>query len=289
MEESKSTDTPLSSTQDITKEMGEGHQSEDFEDIEQYQSIIGSIMYAMVSSRPDLATSVGMLSRYLTKPKVGHWEAAKRILRYLNGTRNLSLRYVGNQDIILEGFCDADWGANKDTRKSATGWVFKLAGCVISWKYKLQPTIATSSTQAEYMSMYSAICEAIWIRTMLSELGFEQTSPTTIYVDNQAAIAISKNPESHERTKHFDIKYHWIREQLSMGTFLPVFVKTTEQDADIFTKILPKESFVKHRDNLGMIKSSTGLKGSVEVYTSGIGHTSQYNSKGNYEEKPSVP
>ena len=136
-----------------------------------YRSIIGSMMYMLNSTRPELGYSVGVLSRYLNSPNIQHVMAAKRILRYLKHTANLGLTFDGSQELTLEGFADADWAGDPTDRRSVTGYVFHLCKTAVSWKSKKQPTVAGSTTEGEYMAAYFAASEAIWLRGLLAELG----------------------------------------------------------------------------------------------------------------------
>ena len=167
----------------------------------------------------------------------------------------MSLNFGNNQkDLVLEGYCDSDYAGDLDDRKSTSGYVFLLKGGAISWNSSKQETVALSTTEAEYVAAAHAVKEAIWLRTLLEELGFKQNQPTKIYEDNSGCIAISKNPEKHKRTKHIDIKYHFLREQVNKNQVKLEYVNTTEQAADALTKPLPKEKFEFCRTMMGLQK-----------------------------------
>ena len=148
-----------------------------------------------------------------------HVTAAKRVLRFLQGTRSDGVKFhaVTNTKPELIGFCDADWGSDKDTRRSTTGYIFMLSGGSISWTSKLQPTVALSSTEAEYTVVSAAVQEAVFLRRLLGDLGFAQGDPTTIFEDNQGCIYTSENSGLQQRTKHIDLRHHFIRERVESG------------------------------------------------------------------------
>lgn len=167
-----------------------------------------------------------------------HWIAAKRVLKYLKTTADYSIRFDGKRKGELIGFADASWASEVDSRLSTTGYVFFLNGSVVSWKSKRQLTVATSSTEAEYMALYSATQMVIWLRQLLGDLGHAPCMETTIYEDNQGCIALARNPVFHSRTKHIDIKFHFLREKIEKGVMKLKYKPTNEMIADGFTKEL---------------------------------------------------
>ena len=154
----------------------------------------------------------------------------------------------------LRGFADADWAGDVMTRKSTSGYVFQIGTSTISWKSKLQSIVALSSTEAEYVSLSSATHEAVWLRVLLDGMGFKQDNATTIFEDNQGAIALAKNPTHHSRTKHIDIKYHYVREAVSTKEINLEYCPTQDMIADSLTKGLPRPQFEKLRLKLGVVK-----------------------------------
>jgi hypothetical protein len=214
-------------------------------DVTSYQRIVGSLMYLMTGTRPDLAFSVSILSQFNARPSQAHYNAAIRVLRYLRGTHDYGLTYrstqysPNNDKVILYGYSDADWANDVTSRRSVTGYVFYCCGGVISWSAKRQPTTALSSTEAEYMALTQATKEAIWLRRLLLELGFPQQI-TTIFEDNQSTIALAKNPVHHQRTKHIDVRHHFVREQVEIGSIQLEYIPTTDMIADALTKALPR-------------------------------------------------
>ena len=218
----------------------------------EYQSLVGSLMYAMTGTRPDLAYAVSQLSQFNAKPTAIHLTAAKRVLRYLKGHADLGITYR-DDDNSLNGYCDTDWGANED-RKSISGYLFMLGGGAISWSSKKQSTVALSSTEAEYIALVQAAKESIWLQRLLSELGWTERDHKVIWEDNQGAIALAVNPEYHACTKHIDIQYHFIRECVENDRIKLEYIPTAEQLADALTKIMPRNRHWELTEGMGMGK-----------------------------------
>jgi hypothetical protein len=204
-----------------------------------YNSLIGSLQYAAITTRPDISMAVSHLSRFLTQPSTKHWEAGKRVLRYLKGTIDLGLVLGGQDSCIMTGYCDSDWASDTVTRRSRTGYVFTMNGGAVSWKSQHQPTVALSTAEAEYMALTAAIQEAIFLRQLLDSMGVKQLEPTMIFEDNQACIALSKNSLVNARSKHIDIKYHFNREKVESGEVVLKYCPSAEMIADVMTKPLP--------------------------------------------------
>ncbi|KAJ5473962.1 hypothetical protein N7475_003528 [Penicillium sp. IBT 31633x] len=217
-----------------------------------YQRIVGSLMYIMLGTRGDIAYAVSMASRYLANPGPQHLKLARRILRYLNGTKGLGLTYKG-QPQMLKGFTDADWGGCRDTRRSTAGYLFNIGSGAISWQSKRQSVVALSTCEAEFLGQTQATKEAIWLRRLLNELNMNQGKTATIICgDNQGAIALSSNPQYHSRTKHMEIQRKWQGEVQDTGMVELQYVPTTEQIADGFTKPLARQRFEWFRRGLGI-------------------------------------
>jgi hypothetical protein len=209
----------------------------------EYRQRLGELMYSVGMTRPDLAHAVQALARQCMAVGDDHWTALKHLLRYLQGTKDKGIKYGGahisrKAMVTLYGYSDADWGGDPDTRRSTTGYVFMLAGAIISWNSKLQPTVALSSAEAEYMAACACVQEAIYLRQLLGDLGYEQEEPTIIYEDNQGCIALAQNPIMHKRSKHIAIKHHFVRERIAMGEVELHYVPTEHQLADLLTKPL---------------------------------------------------
>ena len=251
MSEAKPVDTPIDSGAKLVK----ATEGEQCADKTQYQSAVGSLLYLSTRTRPDLAYAVGVVAKFSSNPTILHWSAVKRILRYLNGTIDLGLTYGRGDNFNLVGFSDADWAGDLDDRKSTTGYLFLLSGGPISWRSKKQSCVALSTAEAEYMALSAAIQEAVWLRRLIStftEHKDEAVSSTTIYEDNQSAICMSRNRQFHGRSKHIDIKFHYVREQVQAGSVDVQYCNTQEMIADMFTKGLCGPQFKKLRGLLGM-------------------------------------
>ena len=219
------------------------------------RNLIGCIMYAMLCTRPDLCTAINLLSRYQNKSNKELWLCLKRILRYIKGTINIKLVYKRNEnyDEILTGYVDADWANDELDRKSTTGCLFKLfKNCTVTWFTRRQNSVAASSTEAEYMAVFEAVKEALWIKSLLVSINVDMSEPIILYEDNQSCIAMSNNPVNHKRSKHIDIKYHFTREQVENKTVRLKYLSTGHQEADILTKSLPMHQFRELREKMGL-------------------------------------
>jgi len=203
-----------------------------------YVSLTGALLYAVVVARPDIAYAVQNLGRHTQASEDEHWVAAKRVLRYLKGTSRLGIlfRRDGKSEVQVTGYCDADWGGDTDTRRSTTGYTFSISGGPVSWSSRLQQSVALSSAEAEYTAVCAAVQEATYLRQLLADLGHKQEEPTVTFEDNQGCIALAENPVHHKRTKHIDIRYHFIRERVESGEVKLVCVPTKDQLADLLTK-----------------------------------------------------
>ena len=232
-----------------------------------YQNVTGSLLYAAMATRPDIAFTTGSLCRFNSNYGNEHWMAAKQVMWYLKGTQDLSLVYDGKLDnnlsAIAHGFSDADWAGDVDSRKSTSGYVFMMAGATITWSSKAQVTPALSSTEAEYISSTRAAQEAIWLRTILTDLGSKPTLPTTIWCDNQSAIALATNTtDANSRMKHIDVRHHFIRDIITSKQITIQWCPTEDQAADILTKALPRGKHEHFVHLLGMVPR---LRGGVET------------------------
>ncbi|GJY49219.1 retrovirus-related pol polyprotein from transposon TNT 1-94 [Tanacetum coccineum] len=215
-----------------------------------YRSMIGSLMY-LTASRPDLVFAVCMCARYQSRPTKKHLEAVKRVFRYLQGTINMGLWYPKDTAMALTAYADADHAGCQDTRRSTSGSAQFLSDKLVSWSSKKQTSTSISSTEAEYIAMSGCYAQILWMRSQLSDYGFAYNR-IPLYYDNKSAIALCCNNVQHSRSKHIDIRHHFIREQVEKGVVELYFVRTEYQLADIFTKALPRERFEFILPRLGM-------------------------------------
>ncbi len=229
---------------------------------QRYMEIVGTLMYAAISTRLDIGHAVHYLACHMLAPTELHMAAAERVLRYLAGTKEVGLMYgsrngeaIGDSrgrnhiEVDICAFSDADWANNRVDRKSVTGWVAKLNGDPVSWASKKQRTVALSTCEAELYAKAAAIQEVLWLRGLMKELGLH-TQAGTVHGDNQSAIAIAKNGIKGERTKHVDVKYHFVTECVERGEVQLKWVSTHQQQADIFTKALAAPVFHQFRKQL---------------------------------------
>ena len=221
----------------------------------QYQSMVGSLLHAARATRPDIAHAVGLVSKFNSAPTQAHLTAVKRIFRYLKGTVDIKLQYRSTGEKLL-GYFDADWANDTDDRHSTTGNVFIMSGGAISWLSHKQSTVALSTAEAEYVALGSATQEAIWLNQLLTHLRIDTKGSIEILEDNQSAIAMAKNSTGRRRTKHIDIKHHFIKEAVQAGTISVSYCPTADMLADIFTKQLPRTQFEKLRSRLGLTKDN---------------------------------
>lgn len=252
LNECKPAKTPIDVNQKISSEMSPGTE-EEAEEMSKipYRECIGSLLFAAQISRPDISYAVNLLSRFCEKPGKSHWIAAKRILRYLRGSKSFELIY-GQTNNDLTGYCDADWAGDIDNRKSTTGYLFTLNGGAITWNTRRQPTIALSTTEAEFMSMVCATQEALWLKQLLSELFTSYDLVVKIFCDNKGAIQLAKNNAFSARSKHIDIKHKFIHEKINENQVEIEYLATEEMPADILTKACSASKIMKHIPIFGL-------------------------------------
>lgn len=225
----------------------------DSEGNQPYRQLIGCLIHATQTTRPDLCASTFYLSRFQHCFTDEHFTQAKRVLRYIQGTQDLKMVYNRDENAdILVGYSDSDWAGDKNDRKSTSGYIFKAFGNVVSWLSKKQSTISLSSTEAEYYALAEAICEAKWLRTLLKEMGIEIDGSITIFEDNQSCIRAAEEPRVSKRMKHIDVKYKFINHAIENKEVNVIYIPTSEQTADIMTKSLGRNLFEKHRNNLNL-------------------------------------
>ncbi|KAE8684117.1 hypothetical protein F3Y22_tig00111151pilonHSYRG00072 [Hibiscus syriacus] len=233
-----------------------------------YASAVGSLMYAMVCTRPDISQAIGVVSRYMHDPGKEHWQAVKWILRYILNTVDVGLVFQQDKQDgqCVVGYCDSDYAGDLDKRRSTTGYVFTFAKAPVSWKSTLQSTVALSTTEAEYMAVTEAVKEAIWLQGLLGELGIEQKH-IKVHCDSQSAIHLAKNQVYHARTKHIDVRYHFVREILEEGGVIIQKIRTTENPADMLTKVhkgdIDPENELFERSNVPTLDSKQGIVSTI--------------------------
>ena len=216
-----------------------------------YRELLGMLSYIANHSRPDISYATNILSQVQLNPGRIHWETAKRILRYLKGTRNLSLTWGQNKQ-GLSGFTDSGFASEDIDWKSMGGYVFKIAGGAISWAAKKQSLVALSTAEAEYIAMCEAVKESLWIRKLLTELFRPLKNSIPLYADNQSAIAMAKNHQFSPRTKHIAIRYHFINQHVENRDIAIKWIDTNENVADIFTKPLDINKTKYFANELGL-------------------------------------
>ena len=238
---------PLEQNHQLALVEGEG-----IKDPTGYRSLIGRLIYLTIT-HPELSYCVHILAQFMQAPKIEHWNAALRVVRYLKGNPGQGILLRTDCDLRLYGYCDADWAGCPLTRRSLTAYFVMLGSSPISWKTKKQTTVSRSSAEAEYRSMAAATCELKWLKGLLSSLGVEHTDPMQLYCDSQSALHIANNPVLHERTKHIEVDCHFVRDEIVKGSIQPLYVHTSKQLADILTKALGKRQFDSLLSKLGVL------------------------------------
>ncbi|KAM1172663.1 hypothetical protein ACFX2G_023223 [Malus domestica] len=221
-----------------------------------YKQIFRSLMY-LSATQPNMMYVVSLLSRFMEEPTKLHYQATKRMLRYLKGTVDYGLFFKKDESNELVGFSDSDYAGDLEDKKSTSGHVFMLSSRVVSWYSKKQQVVTLSTTEAEFIAAASCACQAVWLRRILEELHCIQKKPTLIYCDNNSTIKLSKNPVLHGRSKHIDVRFHFLRDLTKAGVVDLVHCQSQDQIADILTKPLKLEAFEKLCGLLGVWSGST--------------------------------
>ncbi|XP_038713373.1 secreted RxLR effector protein 161-like [Tripterygium wilfordii] len=216
-----------------------------------FKQVVGSLMY-LTTTRPYIMFVVSLISRFMGAPTEMHFLAAKRVLRYIKGTSDYGLSYKkGSVDCLVE-YSDSGYGGDLEDRKSTSGYAFIYGSAPIAWSSKKQPIVTLSTTEAEFIAAAHCACQVVWMRRLLSELQCSQTDATHIMCDNSSTIKLSKNPIMHRRSKHIDIRYHFLRGLVKEKVIELEHCQSQEQVADIFTKPLKFDLFVKLLGQLGV-------------------------------------
>lgn len=244
---------PVSTPSDLNTKLVKDDGQSKTVDANLYRAIVGSLLYISIATRPDIANAVGVVSRFNSSPNQQHMTAVKRIMRYLKGTIDMKLKYMMSSDNLITGYADADWAGDQDTRKSTSGNVFMYARGPISWMSKRQTIIATSTAEAEYISLFHATQESVTLQRLLHDIDNQEDRAITLYTDNQAAISIGKNLSSKTRTKHIDIKFHYVREAVANKNINIEYCPSIEMIADILTKPINRDQYQYLRKKMGII------------------------------------
>jgi hypothetical protein len=227
-----------------------------FIDVKKYQEAVGSLLYLALGTRPDIAFAVSVVSRYMTNPRVGHWGLVKGTLRYLRGTWDFGLKYSG-KFCDLVGFVDADWGSDVMGRRSTSVYMFLIGG-PISWSSKRQKTVALSTVEAEYMALSACLQKCIWLVSLCNEVGVSIKMPIKIFQDNEGSIRLAKNPGQHGRTKHIDIRHHFLRGNIERKLITLEFCPSMDMVADLLTKPLARPQYSKLRGMMNIMSFDHG-------------------------------
>ena len=224
-----------------------------------FKQIVGSLRY-LCNSRPDIAYAVGIISRFMSEPRVSHLLAAKRVIRYFKGTLQYDILFpkcLNENSMELISYSNADWCGDRKDRKCTSGYLFKFLNAPISWCAKTQPVVALSTCESDYIAGCMAACQAVWLEDILKEMEIEVSRPIALFIDNKSAISLARNPVLRGRSKHIEAKFHFLREQVNKGALQIVDCSTELQLADIFTKALKVDKFIKLRSLIGMKEVET--------------------------------
>lgn len=220
-----------------------------------YANATGALSYLANVTRPDIALAVGVLCRFNSNPGPQHWKAVKHLMRYLKGTLDLKLTYAPSKsptDDLFTTYSDADHGGNPDNGRSTSGMVVKIGTGAVSWHSRLQSTVTLSTTEAEYVAACTAGMEIMYLRNLFTEFGYGITHASPLFVDNQSAISVAKNPEHHGRMKHLDLRFYWLREAVERGIIKVIHLPGVEMPADLLTKALGRLKVEEFRFMMGI-------------------------------------
>ncbi|KAJ9562385.1 LOW QUALITY PROTEIN: hypothetical protein OSB04_007545 [Centaurea solstitialis] len=247
--------TPLSSTDVLHS--NDGTQSVD---PTPYRKIVGSLQY-LAFTRPDISFAVNRLSQFMHAPSQKHWQALKRVLRYLKGTIHFGLFLKRNSPLHLTAFSDSDWGGISDGGRSTTAYLLYLGSNIISWRSNRQKSVSRSSTEAEYKALANAAAEVLWVKHLLQELGVPISTTPTLYCDNTGATYLCANPVYHSRMKHVALDYHFVREQVTNASLKVLHINSKDQLVDVLTKPLSRQPFLLFRSKIGVSNGASILRG----------------------------
>ncbi|XP_022019353.1 uncharacterized mitochondrial protein AtMg00810-like [Helianthus annuus] len=241
---------PAATLVDTKPKLG-SNSGDDYDDPTLYRSLAGALQY-LTFTRPDICYAVQQVCMFMHAPKVDHWNALQRIIRYLQGTSSHGLTIGASPGFSLRAYTDTDWAGCPDTRRSASGYCVYLGPNIISWSSKHQSVISRSSAEAEYRGVANVVAEICWLRNLLLELHKPLTTASLVYCDNISVIYLSGNPVQHQCTKHIEPDIHFVRDLVQRGSVRILHIPMRFQVADIFTKGLPKVLFDDFRTSLSI-------------------------------------
>lgn len=250
--------TPMIGGRPLSKEDGEP-----LPNATEYRSIIGGLQY-LTHTRPDLSFAVNKLSQFLQTPTTAHWQAAKRVLRYLKGTVYHGLHIKNSDNLEITGYLDADWACCPDDRRSIAGYCVYLGDTLVSWSSKKQPVVSRSSTESEYRALAQVSTEISWIQALLQEFEFPLKHTPITWSDNLGASALAANPVYHARTKHIELDIHFVRDKVLNKSLEVRYVPSNDQIADCMTKGLTNHRFHFLIDKLGIVPTPPNLRWAVK-------------------------
>jgi histone deacetylase 1/2 len=250
MSDCKPVSTPLSTSEKLS--LHEGTLLGD-RDATHYRSVVGALQY-LTLTRPDIAFSVNKVCQFLHAPTTVHWEAVKRILKYVKQCTKLGLKIYKSPSTLVSAFSDADWAGNIDDRKSTGGFAVFLGTNLVSWSSRKQPTVSRSSTESEYKAIANATAEVMWVQILLKEIGVYSPRAAKLWCDNLGAKYLTSNPVFHARTKHIEVDYHFVRDRVNQRLLEVDFVSSKDQVADGFTKALSVRLLENFKVNLNLAK-----------------------------------
>jgi histone deacetylase 1/2 len=253
MENCNSASTPLATGEKLSRDSGHVLGTNN---ATRYRSVVGGLQY-LTLTRPDISFAVNKVCQFLSQPTEVHWEAVKRILRYVKGTINTGLQFRRSPSTGISVFTDADWAGYVDDRRSTGGFAIFVGPNLISWSSKKQPTVSRSSTEAEYKALANGTAEAMWVESLLKELGVKQQRSPILWCDNLGATYLTANPVFHARTKHIEIDFHFVRERVAAGALQVRFISSGDQLADVFTKPATQQMLSRFKTNLNLFCTSS--------------------------------
>jgi hypothetical protein len=225
-----------------------------------YRKLVGSLQY-LAFTRPDVSFAVNRLSQFMHSPSQLHWQALKRVLRYLKGTIHHGLYLQRGSFLDIKAFLDSDWGGVSTCGRSTTAYILYLGSNIISWRSARQKSVSRSSTEAEYKALANAAAEITWVQHLLTDLGVTQSSTPTLFCDNTSALYSCANPVY--RMKHVALDYHFVREKVADGSLKVLHINSADQLADALTKPLSRASFIRLRSKIGVSDGSSILRGRI--------------------------